>query len=278
MDPAGLYAQTQVELILGGRLSIGDAVPPTQTIYANIDSYPEAVHVSVEALNQLAYKVRKETGRCDLPDIVPAHFSRIAFKQFDEDGNVERDIGSLSFELITATEGAPQVDTELRKSVVAVEPLSFSEQLLESAKSHVFQTNARRAVIDLAGAFEAFAAESLTTRLEANLSENTKQRFLRLYDQQLSESLCAQIQALNQSGDNTQPPPIRRILKSYRQAKVEPQLDGDSLGKVMKVYEYRNDAAHGRPIPSTALHDLIQAIPALEDMRNAFYPADTASN
>ena len=123
--------------------------------------------------------------------------------------------------------------------------------------------------MDFAGAFEAFVAETLIDRTE-DISENTKQRFLRLYEQQLSEILKTQIEALNDSQDNKQPPSIPRVVKAYRRLKAEPKLEKELLDKVLKVYKYRNDAAHGRPISDDALNDLVEAIPAFEKLQAGF--------
>ncbi|MCH8213478.1 MAG: hypothetical protein IIC54_05345 [Proteobacteria bacterium] len=269
MDPAGLYAQSQIQLILAGRLRVDDFVPPKETIYENIVSYPEVVHAGVRALNDLVNALRQTSGRCDIPDIVPAHFNKIAFRQIDEQGVVEKDIPSLSFELVKVSAGPPRVENEVKPTAEDVSPPSFQMQLLESAKLHVFETNARRAVIDLTGAFEAFVAETLIAQT-GDLSEYTKQRFLRLYEQQLSESLKTQIEALSDNQDSKQPPSIYRVVKTYRRLEAEPKLEKELLDKVLKVYTYRNDAAHGRPIPDDALNDLIEAIPAFEKIRAGF--------
>jgi len=269
MDPAGLYAQSHIQLLLSGRPSIDDSGPPTEIIYKNFASYPEVIHSGVGALNGFVSALRLSSGRCDIPDVVPAHFNKIAFRQFDEKGVVERDIPSKSFELVRLSAGPPKVENEVRPTAEEVSPLSFQLQLLESAKLHVFEANARRAVVDFAGSFEAFVAETLTPQI-GDISKNTKQRFLRLYEKGLSKSLTSQIEALSDKQDNKQYPSIHKVVKEYCRLDTDPVLEKELLAKVMKVYEYRNDAAHGRPIPDDALEDLVEAIPAFEKIQASF--------
>lgn len=267
-DPVGLYTQSHIQLRLAGEFSLAANPPAEDLIYKNLSRYPDVVHQAVLVLNTLINSIRRTSGRCDIPDVVPAHFNHIALRQTNPKGEVVRDILSLSLECVRLTAGVPKVDDEIVTDVRQIQPLPFWLQLLETAKLHVIQFNVRRAVLDFSGAFEAFVAEFLTPKV-GDLGEDAKSKFLRIYRDRLPSD-CAELiekMAPSASRDQKLHPSIRQIIKRYRAIDAKPALDDAALGLILKVYTHRNEAAHGRPIPNTALEDVSKAIEVLDQVQ-----------
>ncbi|WP_098418764.1 hypothetical protein [Marinobacter sp. LV10MA510-1] len=265
MSPSGLYAQSVVELWLPGELKIDTAYPPGNVQYKNIETYPEALRVAVLRLNKFIMGLRAETGRSDIPEVLPGDLNQLAFKQFDSVGRLARNIPMANFEFLRVSAGAPMLKDEVRFKPHDVEHIGFGRELLESAKFHVSAYNTRRAVLDLAGAFEAFVADAITPRL-VEMEVNTRDQFLRQYGAKLSAETCAEIKrvALEKSQDPPRMPPIHRQLKEYKRKGLRPAFDKWHLSRIQKIMSIRNDAAHGRPVSPEVLNDLIAAIEALE--------------
>lgn len=267
MDPVGLYMQSEIQLRLSGQFNLEATPPSSEAIYKNLRRYPEIVHQGVSVLNRLIVALRITSGRCDIPDVVPAHFNRIAVKQTNANGDVTRDIPSFSLECLRLTTGVPKVETEICRDICHIEAVPFWRQLLEAAKLHAIQFNARRAVLDFSGAFEAFVAAFLKPKV-GDLSEDIKGRFLTIYKGRLPDVCREVIEKLTVDAgqDSKQPPSVRKIVRRYNVIGAGPPIDKNKLSLVLKVYKYRNDAAHGRPISSSALDDVVLAIEALEQI------------
>lgn len=265
MNPSGLYAQSVVELWLPGVLEIDATQPPGDVQYKNIEVYPEALRIAVIRLNQLIVGLRAETGRSDIPEVLPGDLNQLAYKQFDSIGRLARNIPMVNFEFLQMSAGTPLLKEEVRFKPHVVQRPDFGRELLESAKFHVSAYNTRRAVLDLAGAFEAFIAEVVTPRL-GDVKVNTRDQFLRQYGAKLSEETRAEIEnvTLGPSQDPTRMPPIHRQLKEYKKQGLEPELDKQHLSRIQRIMSMRNDAAHGRPVTPEKLDDLIAAIEAMD--------------
>ncbi|MFL1455754.1 hypothetical protein ACJO5Y_15070 [Marinobacter sp. GN3S48] len=265
MNPSGLYAQSVVELWLPGKLEIDAPQPPGDVQYKNIWVYPEALRVAVLRLNELIVGLRAETGRSDIPEVLPGDLNRLAYKQFDSTGRIARNIPVANFEFLRMSAGTPMLKDEVRFKPHDVQCPSFERELLESAKFHVSAYNTRRAVLDLAGAFEAFIAEVVTPRL-GEMEENARGQFLRRYEAKLSAEARAEIEkvALGPDQDPPRMPSIHRQLKEYKRQGLDPVLNEQHLRRILKIMRIRNDAAHGRPVSPEILGDLIAAIEALD--------------
>ncbi|WP_396621501.1 hypothetical protein [Marinobacter sp. W-8] len=265
MNPSGLYAQSVVELWLPGNLAIDFALPPGDEQYKNIHTYPEAIKGAVRKLNEFIVGLRADTGRSDIPEVIPGDLNQLAFKQFDSKGNLTRDIPMLNLELVRVSAGAPHLNEEVLLKPFEVQYPGFARELLESAKFHVSAYSVRRAVIDFAGAYEAFIAEVVSPRI-GEVRENTKDQFLRRYGDKLSAEVRAEVEkvtlAPNQDPDRV--PPIHRQLDVYKKMGLKPDFGRKHLSAIRKVMDVRNDAAHGRVISHEVLSDIIAGIGALE--------------
>jgi hypothetical protein len=73
----------------------------------------------------------------------------------------------LNLEFVQIRTGPPSVSDEILQEPRDVKRVSFARELLDSAKFHITSYNARRAVLDLAGSFEAFVAEAEVARSAA---------------------------------------------------------------------------------------------------------------
>ncbi|CAN5661938.1 hypothetical protein BH10PSE14_BH10PSE14_35580 [soil metagenome] len=264
-NPAGLYSQSALEIWLPGSFSI-DLHPPQESVaYKNLASFPEAIRVATQRLNGLISVLRVETRRSDIPEVLPSDLNQVSFKQFDENGNVTCNVLDISLERVLLISGAPNVKNEIHTDVKKFKPISFACELLESAKFQVSAYNPRRAVLDLAGAFEAFVAEVVTPEI-GDMTLNTKDQFLRQYGSRLSEAACSEIRRVVLKGeeDPKRMPPVHRQLAEFKKRKLTPNLNKKHLSRVMKIMNIRNDAAHGRPIASDTIDELIQAIESLD--------------
>jgi hypothetical protein len=275
LHPSGLYAQSLIELWLPSALRIDDAVPPSETTYKNIASCPEAVRAAVLSLNKLIAGLRAETGRSDIPDVIPSDLNRLAYRQYDAAGSMQREIPMLNLEFVRLSAVPPKVDDEILREPHSVKPVSFARELLDSAKSHITSYNARRAVLDFAGAFEAFVADVVTPKL-GNVATNTKAEFLRRYGAMISLAARAEIECLTLPHDQDPPrmPSPFRQLRDYRNENHEPTIHNVRISDIEKVMVVRNDAAHGRPIPSTIMVDLVAAVAALDELLSQTTSAD----
>lgn len=138
---------------------------------------------------------------------------------------------SLSLECVRLTAGVPKADDEIVTDVRKILPLPFWLELLETAKLHVIQFNARRAVLDFSGAFEAFVAEFLTPKV-GDLGEDAKSKFLKIYRDRLPPD-CAELiekMALRAGKDQKQHPSIHKIITAYRAIEAEPVVDDAAFG------------------------------------------------
>lgn len=277
MSTSGLYAQSVVELLLPKQFEIDPSQPPGDLQYKNINCYPEAVRVVTLRLNKLIVGLRAETGHSDIPEVLPSDLNHIEYGHFDPAGRIT-DTGSVNFEHLRASFGAPpRLQDEIRLEAHTVDCVAFSRELLESAKFYVSAYNIRRAVLDFAGAFEAFLSESVTPRL-GEVRENTKDQFLRRYGSKLSEEVRSEIENINLAPENDplRIPTIRRLLDLYGKRDLQPILDKNHVSNVMGITSHRNDAAHGRPVPSKVLDDLIVAIESLDILINDHHKAKTS--
>lgn len=267
MNPSGLYAQSVLELWLPGELEIQLKNPPGEVSYKHIDSYPEAIKKAVLSLNQLILGLRFETGRSDIPEVIPGDLNQVGFKQFDASGEVTVDIPIVNLELVRLSTGSPRIEDELSDKPNFLEPLGFAQELLESAKFQISAYNTRRAVLDFSGAFEAFVSESVTPRLDG-IKENTRTQFLNRYSNRLSEAAQEEINSLNVSPDEDPEklPSIFKQLRKYQKQKLEPLIDDKYLSLILPIMKFRNDAAHGRPIEPSILDNLTGATEALEGL------------
>ncbi len=265
MNPSGLYAQSLIELWLPGEISISFTQPPGDVYYKNVDTYPEVLRVATIRLNEFIAGLRSQTGRSDIPEMLPSDLNQLAYKQFDASGNVVRNVPSTNFEMVRMSMGAPALKGEVQREVHNVKRLSFASELLESAKFQVSAYNTRRAVLDLAGAFEAFIAESITPRI-GDLSLNIRDQFLRQYNTKLSTKVREEIEKIMiGSGDPSRMPTVHRQLKEYSRLNLEPVINQKNISKVLKIMSgVRNDAAHGRPVSPSKLNDIVLAIEALD--------------
>ncbi len=263
MNPSGLYTQSVVELWLPGELEAEANHPPGDVQYKNIESYPEILRVGTIRLNELITGLRAETGRSDIPEVLPSDFNQIAYKQFDSAGSITRNILMASFEFLRISTGAPALKEEVRLGIHDVQPVGLARALLESAKFYVTAYNTRRAVLDLAGAFEAFVSEAVTPHI-GDVALNTRDKFLRKYGAKMSAEACAEIKQITPHDDLPQMPSVHWQLKEYKRQSVLPALNKRNLERVQKIMSFRNDAAHGRPVPPEVLNDLIVAIEGLD--------------
>jgi len=267
MNPSGLYSQSVLEVWLPGQLSIEDAVPPSEVQHRNVASYPEAVRVATLRLNRLVAGLRAETGRTDIPEVVPSNLTQLAYRAIDAGGHVSREVPSLNLELLRVRSGPPQLADEIDVVPREIAPPSFARELLDSAKFHVITYNARRAILDVAGAFEAWVADVVTPKL-GDVAVNTKKQFLRTYGPKLSAAARQEAEQLSVSPEQDPPrmPSVQRQLRDYQKAGHQPNIDPRLISRIQKVMNVRNDAAHGRPISPTVLHDLVPAIDALDEL------------
>ncbi len=266
MNPSGLYAQSIVELLLPGELSMKPGSPPGDVQFKNIERYPEALRTATLRLNQLIAGIRAVTGRSDVPEVLPSDLNSLDYQTIGSDGRVVWH-GAASFEAVRMSSGAPTLKEEVHLELHDIQPVGFGRELLESAKFYVSAYNARRAVLDLVGAFEAFVAEAVTPRV-GYMTLNTRDQFLRQYGAKLSANARAEIKeiALGPNQDTPRMPSIQQQLKEYKRKRLRPALDQRYLSKVLKIIGIRNDAAHGRPVPPDVLNDLIVAIEAMESL------------
>lgn len=272
MDPTGLYQRTKVLLSLTGRPRHDNAHPPDNVIYRNLQSYPEFVRESVKVLNELIATLRVTLERCDIPDVVPGHFNKCSFRQFGDNADIEVDIPMISLEWVKVSAWAPCTQEEINASITDIRLCSLSRELTEAAKYQVLSFNPRRAILEFAGAFEAFLAEYVSPKI-GDLGENTKDRFLRLYGPKLSAEIKAQIADIESSQNAIKAPPtVYKIIQAYKRAGITPVLDAQQK-RILKAYEYRNDAAHGRPIPHETLDHIVEAIGALDELHTSFESA-----
>ncbi len=267
ISPSGLYKQTTVEVLLPGRLAVNDTLPPNDNlVYKNLSSYPEAVIQATTLVNKFLTALRRKTGRCDIPEVIPSHFNQIVFKQFDERGETEKST-SLSFEYNIFTEN-PQLDSSdmVSTEVKIVEDITFYLELLETAKLHLLSYNLRRAVLDFCGSFENFVHTCLPLAVEKT-KNNSKGIFLKRYKTKLdilNKSLVALIENIPEDNDKKTVAPIRVILEHHKKSGNLPVIDGDLLEHILKLFDYRNDAAHGRPITGLNPEDIEKAIESYE--------------
>lgn len=266
MDASGLYSNSKLRIYVPGSFGLNDATPPNEQLYKNYRSYPKVVQRGVALVDELIAYVRRKGHRCDIPEILPSHFNQVKYQQVNELGNVTNE-GQLSLEYVRVSTGPPVTEDLVSQPVSVTQPL-FHLQLLEAAKLYLLQRNVRRAILDFSGAFEAFVALHITDRL-AKSKETVKERFLRTYKQQLSEDQLA-VMALLEPNDQPLTLPIRKILKLYEQENLEPAIGREFSDAIMKVFDYRNDAAHGRSIDNFSLEKLEAAIDAFEVLENLF--------
>lgn len=264
MNPSGLYAQSSVELWLPGELQIKSEMPPSDISYKNIYSYPEAIREAVLGLNRIILGLRFDTGRSDIPEVIPGDLNQVAFKQFNVSGKVTTSVPCANFEQVRVNTGSPRIENELSTTSNVLKPLSFPQELLESAKFHISAYNIRRAVLDFSGAFEAFISQNVTPQL-LEIRENTRTQFLNRYGDKLSKAALEEISAIQMSDDDPKRfPSIFKQLRKYEKSKLEPVISKKYLRLIYPVMEYRNDAAHGRPIETNVLDDLVVAAEALD--------------
>ncbi|MDN7124536.1 hypothetical protein J6I90_06550 [Pseudidiomarina sp. 1APP75-32.1] len=282
MNPSGLYSQSVVELFLPGEFGVDCKHPPGDVPYKNIFSYPDVIREAVLQLNNFIASLRVKTGRSDIPEVLPSDFNQFACKQFNAGGKCIRDLPSTTLEYLRLSNGPLSLRDELNLKPTHIESVNFGQELLESAKFHVASYNARRAVLDIAGAFDDFVARYLTPKL-GNVKENTKDQFIQRYGDRLSADCTQEIEALEteESNDLARWPSVYKQLKLYRQRALDPQLDEEKVKSVKKTLSKRNDAAHGRIVSPSILDDLIKAIDALEQLiqtQKSFEEARDASS
>ena len=265
MNPSGHYSQSVLEIWFSEQLDIDIAQPPCDVQYQNIAVFPEVVKVAVITINQLIVGLRAETGRSDIPEVLPSSLNQLSFKQFDSAGNIARDIPLVNLEFVKVTTGAPSLNSEVQQGVYDLNYPGFMKELLESAKYHVIAYNMRRAVLDLAGAFEAFVEMAITRRL-TDVEETTKNKFLRLYGSKLSTEVLAELSGLDEElgTDSPRMPSVHRQIKEYKRQHLKPALNKKHISAISKVMNYRNDAAHGRAVSENTLKDITAGILALE--------------
>ncbi|MFL6543776.1 MAG: hypothetical protein ACJ8LM_01160 [Candidatus Udaeobacter sp.] len=162
-------------------------------------------------------------------------------------------------------------DEEISDHVQDIADAPFYDQLFQSAKKYILEMNARRSVLDLCTSFEAFLEQYIKPKLPEDISQDTKEKFLRLYGQKLDDEVRRKIMSLSSKDDDKQPPGVGNLIKKYIQARCEPKIDRKKcVNPILAIYKYRNDAAHGRPIPESALEEVAAAIKAFEMLKGIF--------
>ncbi len=268
MDTTGLYKNSSLQLIIPGIYDLNSAIPPHDKLYKNHKSYPVFIQDSVVLVNEFITYTRRNNERCDIPDIIPSHFNKVHCKQYDENRNIGKSV-STSFELIRVSTGVPQIDSELLQSEVIVKPQLFHSQLLESAKLHLLQSNSRRAILDYCGAFESFVSHYIVEHVKKS-EETLKERFIRVYKNKLNDNQLALINSLVEANDEPNILPIRKLIDNYIKEGHKPIIKKSKVKKMLKIFDYRNDAAHGRPIGHFNLDDLELAIDLFEEIDQCF--------
>ncbi len=265
MGASGLYETSIVEIRMGGVHDISADSPPGDLLYKNYFTYPPAVRKATSFLNKLISWLKVETKRCDIPDLIPGHLNNLSLKQLGNDGRVVRDIPYLSLELVRMTAGPKNTADEIAEAPTKIIEVPFWRDLIESAKLHLLQGNARRSVLDFCGGFEAFTDAYLASA--SSKLESRKDSFLRIYDAKLSQAAREEISRLDEKkcGDKKLPISIRRVVKEYVKSGKQPAFPNDAIQIVMKPFDYRNDAAHGREISATSLIDISNAISYLDE-------------
>lgn len=271
MSPRGLYYQTVVELSILDTPDFDDANPPEGDFYKNFTSYSTGVRKVVEFINNLIAAVRVSWSRCDVPEITPADLNELEIKQFDSSGSIIIHKAIYSTEYGHLSGGAPSIENEISSSPIELPQPSFWRELIESAKFHLLAMNPRRAVLDFCGGFEAFVDQYITPRLNKT-SENTKDQFLRRYGPLLSDDLKSTIRNLSlpEAQDPVRHLPVRRLLDSYRHAHESISIDREKLGHILKVFDWRNVAAHGGEIDANVIQFVSNGIDGLEAIAQPF--------
>lgn len=271
MDSTGLYQNTSLKIILPGSFIPSSTPPRDDALYKNHKYYPEHIHKSLDLVNGLITYIRKEKGRCDIPDVTLLHFNNIHFQQFNERKEKIYDVHS-TFEYVTVSSGIPKIESEVLDDVTVVKRLPFYTQLLESAKVHLLQLNLRRAILDYCGAFEAFVAEHIKVKLTTS-TETVKERFLRIYKSKLSKlpkECVDSIGELVEGNDREGLLPIGKLVDNYRKEGHTPRISKSNSKKLLKPFHKRNDAAHGRQIDNFILSDLEKAIDLFDEVESTF--------
>lgn len=269
MDPTGLYRHTEVLISIAGRPRHDDASPPVDEMYRNVQSYPAFAKLAVSILNELIAALRISSNRCDIPDIVPGHLNKCSFRQFGDNGDLERDFPAFSLEYIHLSNWSPNVKQEISERITKIRPSSLARELTEAAKNQVLSLNVRRGILDFAGAFEAFLAEYISPKI-GDIGQNTIGQFLSLYASRLTPECTSQLEELEFDGDTKRKPSVFKIVKEYEKCKCTPTL-GQNIKTVMRIHQrYRNPAAHGEVVSDEALGYLIEAISALDELHDQF--------
>lgn len=268
MDSSGLYDNTELEILLIGEYEHVSEHPLQEKLYKNHKSYPKFIHDAVVLVNDLITYIRKENDRCDIPDVIPSHFNHVRFVQYDENKNILKK-ASTSFEYVKVSIGQPKVENDVLNSEVIVPKQLFHIQLLESAKLHLLQSNSRRAILDFCGAFEAFVSYYIENKIEQS-KESLKDRFIRTYRGELNDEYIQLIEKLDNPNDSPRMLPLHKLVDNYRKEEIKPKIDRKKFKKILKIFNYRNDAAHGKPINNFEFSSLELAIDIFEEIEQCF--------
>lgn len=269
VDQTGLYSISKISMVLEGEKQADARNPPVEPVFRIFQSYSPLLNDTLELMNGFLGWVRKKYKRPDIPNINLLHFNRVTIKIFNTSGAVIRNIPLQSNEYTKLTSGPPTAQTK-ECEIEPAEELEFYVQLLEQAKLDCIETNPRRAILDIFGAFEAFVAYHLSPKM-STYSETTKQRFIRLYKGKLPADVLNLLES-NEIKDinDIKYPSIVKIVKEYRRNKYSPELDRRDIEVILKVLDLRNDAAHGRHLPVDMLDKIADAIEAFERLSQTF--------
>ncbi|MBU3013609.1 hypothetical protein KO488_02485 [Poseidonibacter lekithochrous] len=269
MDTNGLYKNSFLQVFIKGIYTTDLNLPPTSDkLYKNYKIYPSYIKDSVILINKLIDYIRKDNERCDIPDVIPSHINKITFTQYNEKKEIIKRL-TQSLEFVKITTGIPNLESEILKNEQIVTEQPFHTQLLESAKLHLLQHNFRRSILDFCGAFESFVSTFIVIKLHSS-KETLKEKFLRTYKDSLDSDVEEMISKLSSSNDNPFHLPIRKLIKNYIKENHKPSICKKEVVKITKVFDYRNDAAHGRPITGLDLNELELAIDTFEEIEELF--------
>lgn len=262
----GLYAQTEIEILVKGYIDIDFKSPPQNEMHKNVFMFPSSIMEVSNVVNGFIRSIYWANNRCDVPEIVPYDFNNISFKQYDDRGNVVNDVPFLSLEFVRVDVGVPAVEKEMIKSLFNVDNLSYEKELLISAKRFLLANNLRRAVLDFSGAFESFVYKYIQPKLSKS-SETTKDKFLKLYGRVLPADCVEHIQRASCDEERDIPFVIFKIIKEYEKGKTLPLIDKGAKTSISKVFpSIRNLAAHGKPVDPKYIPEMVDAIDGLEKL------------
>lgn len=270
LDQSGLYSQSVVRMTIAGAYVPDARNPPEGELYEAYKSYPDLYHLSLSLLNKFIAWVRQHYDRPDTPSATLLHINKADVTVFSEPGTLIYRAPSISMEQVKFGFGLKRPEPlSISKKPNIVNEIPYYKDLISNAKRHIIESNPRAAVLDLFGAFESFLAMYISSRIDVR-AETNKERFIRVYGKDINdENLLKFIRDLKDR-DNEQSPSVHSIVSAYKKSKQVPLLDGDAISSLFKVSGYRNDAAHGRKLPTEIVSILVDGIKALERISTSF--------